>query len=228
MCFSKFSLSQSLEKFHYGLHGNIGFPVGEFAESISNSIGGTGWGVGMNFLLNPKKNNLYSPVMIGIEGNYMYLGRDKIPESFYLPPLKTSFNYFNVGPLMRVFLNDREEGIVPFLDGFVGMKVLNTRTQVDNTLLDTILDEENLESLLSTNFEGLGYGLGFGFYKRGSIDNVDQGQASFYMRLMYQFGDRINYVKRGSIEVDREGFITYETGRTQTSILSLQFGILIR
>lgn len=227
LLFWNVSLSQVAEKFQFGLHGNIGFPVGEFRETVSNSLGGTGWGVGMNFFLNPKKGGAYSPVFIGIEGNYMHLGTDKTDETTFLPQLKTTFNYFNVGPVIRVFLSEREEGFVPFLDGFFGMKVLHTRTSIDNSLLDTLLDQEYLESLLSTNYEGLGYGLGLGFYKRKIHEEASGGRAAFYLRLMYQYGDRINYVKRGSIDVDREGIITYQTGKTETSILSLQIGLLL-
>lgn len=222
-----FSFSQTTDKFQFGLYGNIGFPVGEFRENVSNSFGGTGWGAGMNFFLNPKKGGAYSPVFIGIEGNYMNLGTDKTPESTFLPQLKTTYNYFNIGPVFRLFLSDREEGFVPFLDGFVGMKVLNSRTQVDNSIIDTLLDEEYLESLLSTNYEGLGYGVGLGFYKRKIKEESANGTMSFYMRLMYQYGDRINYVKRGSVEVDNDGAITYETGKTETSLLLLQIGLLI-
>lgn len=221
------SFAQNVEKFQFGFHGNIGFPVGEFGEIVNNSLGGTGWGVGMNGFFNPKKGGAYSPVIIGIEGNYMHLGTDKTDGSFFLPQLKTSFDYFNVGPVIRVFLSEQEEGLVPFLDGFFGMKVLHTRTSIDNSLFDTILDQEYLESLLSTNYEGFGYGLGLGIYKRKIPEDTSGEQAaSFYLRLMYQYGDRINYVKRGSVEVDRDGIITYQTGRTETSILSLQFGFL--
>lgn len=222
-----YSYCQSSNKFQLGLYGNIGLPTGEFREAVNNSLGGTGWGGGMNFFLNPKKGGIYSPVFIGIEGNYMNLGTDKIPATAFLPQLKTTFNYYNVGPITRVFLFEKEEGFIPFVDGFVGLKVLNTNTQVDNSLLDTILDQEDLESLLSTNYEGLGYGVGLGFYNRKFNDQAEKGQGSFYLRLMYQFGDRINYVKRGSVKVDKEGFITYKTDRTQTGIISLHLGLLV-
>ncbi|WP_111672274.1 hypothetical protein [Algoriphagus litoralis] len=173
------SLAQEAQKFQFGLHGNIGFPVGEFRENVSNSFGGTGWGLGVNFFLNPKSGGAYSPVLIGIEGNYMNLGRDKTPASAFLPQLKTTFNYFNLGPVIRVVLSEREEGFVPFLDGFVGMKILNSRTQVDNSILDTILDQEYLALLLSTNYEGLGYGIGLGFYRRKFDKEPSDGRAAF-------------------------------------------------
>lgn len=223
---TKISFAQIPEKFQFGFYGNVGFPTEEFRESVSNSLGGTGWGLGMNVFLNPKKAGYYSPVLIGIEGNFMNLGRDKTPATPFLPQLKTSFNYFNIGPTIRVLLSDREKGFVPFLDGFVGMKVLNTNTKIDNSLFDTVLNEEYLESLLSTNYEGFGYGIGVGFYKRKIKLETYDGRAGFFMKLMYQYGDRVNYVKRGSVKVDSDGLITYETGRTQTSFLLLQFGFL--
>lgn len=222
-----YSYGQSSNKYQFGLHGNVGLPMGEFREAVNNSLGGTGWGAGMNFFLNPKKGGIYSPVFVGIEGNYMNLGTDKTPATSFLPQLKTTFNYYNVGLVTRVFLIEKEEGFIPFLDGYIGMKVLNTNTQVDNSLLDTILNQEDLESLLSTDSESLGYGVGLGFYNRKFNDQAGTGQGSFYLRLMYQYGDRINYVQRGSIKVDNKGFMTYQTDRTQTGILSLQLGLLV-
>lgn len=222
-----FSFGQSSNKFQFGLYGNIGLPMGEFRETVDNSFGGTGWGGGMNFFLNPKKGGIYSPVFVGIELNYMNLGTDKTPETRFLPKLKTTFNYYNIGPVIRVFLVEKEEGFIPFLDGFIGMKVLNANTQVDNSLLDTILDQEELESLLWKNYEGLGYGVGFGFYNRKFNEKLKTNQGSFYLRVMYQYGDRINFVERGSIKVDNEGLITYQTDRTQTGILSLHLGLLV-
>lgn len=224
--FINFSYSQSSNKSQVGLYGIVGLPMGEFRESVNNSFGGTGWGAGMNFFLNPKKGGIYSPVFIGAVVNYMNLGTDKSPESRFLPQLKTTFNYYNVGPVIRVFLVEKEEGIIPFLDGFIGMKVLSADTKVDNSLLDTVLDQEDIESLLWKSYEGLGYGVGFGFYNRKFNDQAENKQASFYLRLMYQYGDKINYVKRGSITVNNEGIITYQTDRTQTGILSLHIGLI--
>ncbi|HSF55731.1 MAG TPA: outer membrane beta-barrel protein [Algoriphagus sp.] len=223
---SGMSFAQGPLNVQVGFHGNIGFPVGEFRENFNNSLGGTGWGAGMTMLFNPKMGRAYSPVIVGFEGNYMNLGTDKTRETKYLPQLKTTFNYFNIGPLVRVFLSNRKVGFTPFIDGFIGMKILNTNTKIDNTIFDTINNEESLESLLSTNYESLGYGVGLGFYNR-KIRNENESEHSFFLRLMYQNGDRIPYVKRGSIQVDSdEGYITYQTGRTETAMVSLQLGII--
>lgn len=224
--FTSLAKSQTWDTFHLGLYGNLGFPVGEFRETVQNSIGGKAVGTGINFLFKPIKSESLSPVMIGMEFNYLYLGTDKTPESKFLPQLKTIYNYYNVGPLIRFFLNDNPDGFKPFLDGFIGLKILNTKTKIDNTLIDTLVDEAYLEKLLSTNNEGLGFGVGLGFFKSKIKEEFDEGSISFYMKVLYQYGDRITHVKKGSIEVDPNGFITYQTGHSQTSIISLQFGLL--
>lgn len=221
------SFAQFSEKAHISFYGNLGFPMGEFRQTIQNSIGGNGVGLGTSMLFNPKKESAFSPVMIGLEVNYLHLGTEKTPESTFLPQLKTSYNYITLGPVIRAVLSQKDQGIIPFVDGFVGMKLLNTKTRIDNTIVDTLLDQEYLESLLSTNYEGLGYGLGVGFFTR----KLDKGGInvgnSFYLKLNYAYGDRLTYVRKGSIAVDSEGFITYKNGKTETGMLTLQAGIML-
>lgn len=221
------TVAQFTEKAQVSFYGDLGAPIGEFRQTIQNSIGGNGVGFGTNILINPKKEASYSPVLLGIEANYLHLGTEKTPESATLPQLKTTYSYFSVGPVVRALLSQREEGIIPFLDGFVGMKILNTKTRIDNTLLDTLLDREYLAKLLTTNHESLGYGIGIGFFNRRILNSGETTDNSFYLKLTYAYGDRLTYVKRGSIEVDQEGLISYRKGKTQTGIVSLQFGWML-
>lgn len=221
------TFSQFSEPAHFAFYANSGIPVGEFRQAVNNDLGGTGWGLGMNTLLNPKKAGNYAPVLIGLEANYLHLATEKTPESVALPQLKTTFNFYSLGPVVRALLSRREEGIIPFLDGFVGMKILNTKTRIDNTLLDTLLDREYLGKLLTTNHENLGYGIGIGFFNRKIISSGEPTGNSFYFRLNYAYGDRLTYVKRGSIEVDQEGLISFKKGKTQTGMVSLQFGWML-
>lgn len=221
------ALTQERESYHLGLQGSMGVPVGNFKEAIKNSFGDIGFGGGFHLLLNPKKE-VYSPVLVGLDFNYLNFGKEKIPSSQYFPQLKTTFNYFTIGPMFRVLLSKKDQGIIPFLDGMVGMKIMNSKTKVDNTIVDTLLDEEYLESLLSTNYEGLNTGFGVGIYKKSSVKIPDEVAVSWFIKLMFQYGDQTKFVKRNSVRVDDEGQLTYETGRTQTSLVNLQFGILFR
>lgn len=219
--------AQFTEPVQISFYANGGLPVGEFRQAIKNSLVGTGWGLGTNVLVNPKRAGDFAPVLIGLEGNYLHLGTEKTPESATLPQLKTTYSYFSVGPVVRALLSRREEGIIPFLDGFVGMKILNTKTRIDNTLMDTLLDREYLGKLLATNYENLGYGIGLGFFDRRILSSGEPTGNSFYLKLNYSYGDRLTHVKRGSIEVDQEGLISYKKGKSQTGIVSLQFGWML-
>lgn len=209
-----------------GLQGSIGFPIGEFKNSIENSFGNNGFGGGLHVLINTQKEDK-TPVFLGIDFNYLNFGTEKTPESKYLPPLKTTFNYFTLGPLFRVVLTEKYSGIVPFVDGMFGLKILNTKTRVDNSLVTTILTQEPNESILGTNYEGLVSGIGIGFYTKSQKKEADDIAASFFVKLMFEYGDKTRYVKRNSISVDPEGLITYQTGHTPTSMITLKFGILV-
>lgn len=221
------SFAQFSEPAQVTFYATSGIPVKEFKQAVKNDLGDTAWGLGMNVLLNPKKLGYFSPVLIGLEGNYMHLGTEKTPESIAFPQLKTTYNYYSLGPVVRALLSRREEGIIPFLDGFVGMKILNTKTRIDNTFLDTLLDREYLAKLLTTNYESLGYGIGVGFFNRRILSSGETTGNSFYLKLNYAYGDRLTYVKKGSIEVDKDGLISYKKGKTQTGMVSLQFGWML-
>jgi hypothetical protein len=85
----------------------------------------------------------------------------------------------------------------------------------------TALDDE--EELVGVkNYEGLGYGVGMGWYTRRPHDQ--EGKNSFSLRVMYLWGDRIKYVKRGSVQVDNGGNVTFETGYTYTNTILIQLG----
>ncbi|TDQ18482.1 hypothetical protein DFQ04_0284 [Algoriphagus boseongensis] len=220
------SAAQERESIQIGLQGTVGIPVGEFKNAIDNSLGDLGFGGGFHFLLNPKKEG-YSPLLLGLDFNYLNLGTEKTPESQFLPKLKTTFNYFTLGPLFRLALTDKQTGMIPFVDALIGMKIMNTKTRVDNDLVDTLLDQEYLESLLSTNYEGLTYGVGIGFYHRAKPKEANELGGSLFVKLMYQYGDKTKYVIRNTIEVNPAGQITFEENRAQTSMITLQFGFLI-
>ncbi|WP_157359647.1 hypothetical protein [Algoriphagus mannitolivorans] len=209
-----------------GIQGNLAFPIGEFRNTVNNSFGGTGFGSGFHFLLNPKKG-LYSPVYLGVDFNYLNFGNEKIPESKFYPPLKTTFNFLTLGPMFRVFLKEKEAGLIPFIDGMFGMKIMNTKTRVDNSFLATIIDQEVKGTILGTNYEGFVSGIGVGFFSKKQKKEADDLAASFFFKLMIQHGDKTKYIKRNSIEINSDGDILYQNARSPISLINLQFGILV-
>lgn len=213
------------ESIMFSVYGNIALPTPEFKKAVDNSAGGMGVGFGTNFLVNPKGKKGYSPVFFGVDFSYLTFGRDKQPSINNAPPYKTSFNHYSISGITRLVLTDKALGFTPFIDGMIGAKIFNTRTKIDKNFLGTLFNEED-EVIHTTNDTGLGYGLGLGFFTRHQKDEEGNGTGSFSLRLMYLWGDKTQYVKRGSLTVDN-GSVSYETGYTKTNMILLQFGILL-
>lgn len=224
---SGLACAQEFESYQVSLFGNIGIPSAELKEAVDNPIGGTAVGLGFNALFNPKGKKSYSPVFVGADFSYVTFGRDKQPATSTSPPYKTSFNYYGISGLTRLFLSSRPEGFVPFIDGQLGAQIFNTRTKIDKNVVNLILNDDQPEVINTTNDAGLNYGVGIGFYSRKTVNENGGYDPSFTLRVLYHWGDRTNYVKRGSLEVDN-GTVTYESGYTRTNMIMIQLGVLLR
>jgi hypothetical protein len=202
----------------------VAVPIGEFEKAISNDNEVLGLGFNTNLLFSPRGKKAYSPIWFGVDYTYISLGRDKQSAQGNLPPFKTTFNYHGINGIGRLFLTDQTEGITPFVDGMLGMKIYNTRTKVDKDLWDTIVNDDQPEVIHTTNDVGLGYGIGLGFFKRKQTEA--ETKTSFTLRVAYLWGDKIQYLVRGSVKVDNDT-INYETGYTNTNMILIQLGINI-
>jgi hypothetical protein len=213
---------------HIGLYATGALPAPAFKNAVDNRLGGFGAGVGANVLANPFGKNKMSPMYLGLDFCYLNFGRDKISETNTSPPYKTSFNFYVVNGIGRIYLH-RGEGFTPFIDGSMGLKIFNARTKIDKDAFQTVLADEQAEVINNTTDTGLGYGIGLGFYTRKYHTNESgesRGKASFSIRLMYMWGDETSYVKRGSVAVNN-GLVTLEKGYTQTNMLLIQLGAFI-
>ena len=47
------------------------------------------------------------------------------------------------------------------------------------------------------------------------------------LRAMYLWGDKTSYVKRGTVQVMPDGYVSYERGYTNTNMVLIQLGINI-
>ena len=219
------SLTMAQESAQISVSLPLAFPTKDFKEAVDNDLEGIGVGVASNVLFNPKGKKGYSPVFFGVDFSYVTFGRDKQPSTNDTPPYKTTFNYYTINGIARIFLANKTEGFTPFVDGMMGLKIYNTRTKIDKDLLDTVFDEDQPEVIHTTNDTGLGYGIGVGFYNRKAHDE-GEGKGSFTLRVLYLWGDKVEYVKRGSLVVDN-GFVNYETGFTNTNMFMVQLGFMI-
>jgi opacity protein-like surface antigen len=221
---------QNTNPVHFAGYANVSIPSSDFKKAIDNDTGGVGVGFGFNVLANPYGRKRSSPVLLGIDFNYLTFGRDKIEASGNVPPYKTSYNYYTIGGLGR-YVIPKTSGFTPFIDGMLGMKIYNTRTKIDKDAFQTVIDNEQEEVINSNNDTGLTYGIGVGFFNRKfstseNGDAVTSNNVSFTLRLMYLWGDEIGYVKRGTVVVEN-GFVSYETGYTKTNMILIQLGFYV-
>jgi hypothetical protein len=221
-----FSIGQTYESIHITIFGSGAIPLGEFKNAVSADNSAFGVGGGASALFNPKGKNEYCPVFIGVDFNYLTFGRDKQPATAGIPPLKTSFNNYGISALSRFFLSNRPSGIVPFIDGQLGLNIANATTKVDKNLLNTVLGDDFPEVINNANDLGLLYGFGLGLYTRKPMDGSGDSRSSFFFKASYLGGDAINHVKRGSIRIVN-GNVFYETTTTRFQNILVQLGMNI-
>lgn len=217
-----------IDQFHVSVFGNIAFPFSELKSAVDNNLGGLGVGAGTSVLVNPTMKTKNSPLFIGLDLNYLTFGRDKVEASAATPPYKTSFNFYSVCSMMRLYPDPDKIGLSLFIDGMLGLKLVNARTKVDKDLFNTINNDED-EVLNNEIDKGLGYALGIGFVGRKYKENSDgtmRKKESVTVRVTYHGGEPVTYVKRGSVIIDN-GNVMFETDEAKPGMIMLQVGIFV-
>lgn len=201
--------------------GQVAVPGKEFREAINNSIGNTGVGLAAGFLFSPFGQKKPSPILLGFDYSYQNYGVEKFNLPGFDSTIKVSHNIHTFNAVARLRpTNQHNLRITPFADGMLGLKLYNTRVKVDKNLVDALFNtdgESVFESVINT---GLNFGIGGGFYTcpKGA------GKPGFIFRMMYLWGDEIDYVVRNSVKYVNDTF-TYQTDRANTSMLLIQIGI---
>jgi hypothetical protein len=214
------------DKINFHINAVVAVPLNELREAIKNKFGNVGVGFSTGILANPFGKKKPSPIFVGGDFSYLTYGVDKIDQTVNNPPLKSTFNVYNIHAAGRMLIT-QDKVFVPYIDGLIGARIFNTRTKIDKDLLDTILNDDQPEVLNTTNDTGLSYGLGLGFYTRRPKNSTEENQVSFTLRILYTWGSEARYVVRDSIEINQDGLIEYQTEQTKTDMLSIQLGIML-
>lgn len=196
-----------------------GFPDAQFKQSMDSNFGGSSIGFSSGFGVDPYGERRESPLLVGLDFTYHSFGRDQTTDPITNILYKTSFNHYFVGPLFRLY-PVRGEKVVPFLEGSAGLAILNAKIKTDE------LDESGETTLIdSENDNGFGFSLGAGFHTNRSTGDTEGLKTSFFLRLLYSWGERSRYIKRDSVHVV-DDILDYETGYTSTNMLQLQIGCI--
>jgi hypothetical protein len=206
---------------NFYFNGQVAVPAKEFREVINNSVGDLGVGLTGGFLFSPLGQKKPSPILLGADIGYSNYGVEKISASSNDPAIKITHNIYSFDGMARLRNpNHHNKTIVPFIDGLLGLKLYNTRVKIDKDLLDVIFNNDQAEVLDNVNNTGLNFGLGTGFY---TVPKKING-AGFMMRVLYMWGDEVEYVVRNSVKMNN-GTLTYDTGKANTSMVTIQLGV---
>lgn len=218
----------SAQELNAGLNLQIVYPQNEFNESIETE----GYGVNLNGLYRFPQ----SPFGLGLDFNFINFGRDTRDEplSSTIPDLTVRVeNEYNLVQGLVAARVQRPDGVVrPFAEGLAGFNYFYTQTSIENRR-----NQGDEPIATDTNFEDWGFAWGGGgglmirvFDRRGSENlTPDNPLAAGYINLgvRYLNGSEAEYLREGSIIIEN-GNVTYETLKSRTDMLVVQFGFLMR
>ncbi len=207
---------------NFYLTSQLAVPSKEFREVINNDFGNAGVGIGTGLVFSPLLENRSSPFLIGLDFGYFTYGQEKTAATTTAPPLKTTHNVFTWNAIGRLRPKYEQGSITPFIDGLLGLKLYNTKTKINKDIVDFIFNDDQREVINNVKDTGVNYGLGVGFY----TNPKRRSNPGFTLRVLYLWGDEVNYVVRNSVALDPDGFVTFDTDRANTSMLIIQLGII--
>jgi len=199
----------------------LGQPKDEFKENVED----LGFGIGGMFAFRPGN----SPVLIGIDVEYMIYGSETRQEPFSLTipdvtvEVETRNNILLTHALLR--LQGNSGTFRPYLDGLIGMHYFFTETKVrdeDDFVEEPIASSTNQEDIAFSY--GAGGGVMFLVYqKREEGSKLIEVLIDF--RVRYSFGGEATYLKKGSITREN-GTAIIDALRSRTDLLTYQLGVV--
>lgn len=196
------------------------FPTGEFNQHVPQE----GYGAAAYYTWRLGR----SPLLVGVEAAYSEYGHahrveylEGIPEAGV--DVDTS-NSIAQG-LLLLRLQPRSGRIVTFVEGLAGMSYLWTETTIGDP------DDEGSYSASETNLydftwtAGVGAGVSFRLKAPGGGSDPELSRAGGFLELKvrYMAGGWAEYLKKGSIVVDGNGY-TYTPERSTTNVITVQVG----
>ncbi len=214
----------SAQKIDLGLDMVAGVPQNEWRDNVSEE------GYGLSGHVGCFVDDM--PLMIGTDIGYMNYGTDKRREifSYTIPDVSVDVRNTNNILMFHGFarLQQRKGVFRPYFEGLLGFRYLFTRT--------TIKEHWYTEPIASyTNFDdfsrswGFGIGADIAIWQRKRIGRRHGVfDVSLNIGIRQLWGSEAEYLKKGSIEPDPYGGITYNVLQSRTDMLVPKIGIRVR
>jgi hypothetical protein len=203
----------------------VGVPSREMRPAVHNRMGDVGFGVGLLVLSDPYtwgKNKRQSALHLGGGLGYTYYGRFKTEAQLntYTGNLKTAYGIFDAKAIVR-FRPQLDRDIHPFADLQAGADVYLSTTSEDLSGIESGLgaEAEDLDNTASASFtKGLGGGI--------AIGSRDPKKAKLVIRVMYNWGTRVTYIVRNSLQYDAyQNTLYYQRGKAPVRYVMIQLGV---
>jgi hypothetical protein len=212
------------QKIDLGVDLVAGVPQNEWRENLSEE--------GYGCLLHIGSFIGDTPLMIGTDIGYMNYGTDKRREifSYSIPDVIVDVRNTNNILMLHGFARiQRRKGLVrPYFEGLLGFRYFFTRT--------TIKEHWYTEPIVSyTNFDdfsrswGIGMGVDIEIWQaQRAVRSHGIVDVSVNIGLQQLWGSEAEYLKKGSIEQDPYGGITYNVLQSRTDMIVPKIGIRVR
>lgn len=218
----------SAQELDAGINVQVIVPQNEFSESINT----TGYGLNINGLYRFPE----SPFGLGLDFNFNNFGRDTRDEpiSSTIPDLRVRVeNEYNLVQGLMVAKVQPQDGVLrPYAEGLAGFNYFYTQTSIENRR-----NQSDEPIATDTNFEDWAFAWGGGggmmirvFDRRGSANLTGDnpiGAGYINLGVRYLNGSEAEYLREGSIVVEN-GSVSYETLRSRTDMIVIQFGFVLR
>ena len=208
------------------------FPQGEFKEQ------GVPWSIGGDI---SGMYNINDYLAFGINAGGVQYGKTsrQIPFSYFVSTIyiteetTNSLGYGNVFTRITPF----QGPVQPYLEGFVGLKNLSTKTTLFNQDCtdDPATDHDDCEIASGTNLTDTAFSYGAGGGLSVIITNfVDDegesnGELSFFLGMKYLWGNEADYLKEGDITFSdpAEGPVEtfFNPSTSKTDIMQFNIGV---
>lgn len=199
-----------------GVQAVYGRPVGEFREYVRH-------GAGLNATLfwTPRRDG---PLAVRADGGFLVYGSERKRVCFSgtvgcrveLDLTTTnSIAYLNAGPQLMVPTG----AVRPYVNGAIGFSYFATTSQVEGTRSD-----EPFAS--TTNFSDLAFTwLGGG----GMLIRLAGGRTPVFLDLgaRYNANGQVEYLKRGDIQDNPDGTITFTPTRSEANLVTIHLGVSV-
>ena len=213
-----FSISVMAQRVNTSVYGMLGFPVGDY----KNSIDQIGYGLEVSFRIAVPE----SPIWLGLDFGQLSLKQKSRfintgGDEFQLLPLKGE-----ILAHLAVRAQIEREGLIPYFEGLIGMQHFYSQSENDK---DPVYYEQNDASGFSTSeadkvlSAGISAGLLFHIYKYKEISERKIKDIYIETRLRLLTGGKTEIIKE--LDGSDEDHPNYEAKTVRPNMLTLQIGV---